>query len=565
MRRTLLAALLPLVAWSLPPATASAVTVQLDGGEPLSVFTLLQDGSIELTLPGEAEYVALTFGDDPEEAEDGCGLERGDDGLLAAPLEDCRLYGPDAAAWETLVASSWSESGGGTVLGAVQLVPAEPLPTELAMADGGVSLPPELEGHDAALHVLDFGWIRVPPVAAGGFLDLNLDVPDLGSLQDVMEEATEWTDIATLRTRSPDGVERTGTFPLLPPPGGGGEDGYDDSGDLPPAPDGNLGAVARLSDIEEQDKQWIEHPECPDGPDHRGRGPYVICIDLSGRSDGRPWQTRLPTDDFILRPNRAFVVYVRHNVGEQLEVAMSGDRGLYFAGDKNLTQSAPPGSQSRGETYVPPTVVSRQQFAPRMPGKTDLNIRHHTGDVRMEFTVQPVYIGAIRVGLGMVFLTPEREYTIVTVPGSQTREIALATNEPSSPVAAEIVLGFAPFVFQPHGRGYFGERGLAQRLAPYVGLGLLQTRAEEDDIKFSLLRSIYLGLEVELTATASLAASFVLGRTERLKQPYRVGGPIENGVQEVPTTLGFMPGAAIVINLSPDFLRFTPIKPPSTP
>jgi hypothetical protein len=57
----------------------------------------------------------------------------------------------------------------------------------------------------------------------------------------------------------------------------------------------------------------------------------------------------------------------------------------------------------------------------------------------------------------------------------------------------------------------------------------------------------------------------VLGRTERLKQPYRVGGPIEQGIQEVPTTLGFMPGAAVVINFSPDFLRFTPIKPPSTP
>lgn len=555
MRRSLLLAVL-LAGSALAPGSARAAPVAVDGDAPaISVFDLVADGGLMLTVAGEAEP-SLVVGD-PADYEDECWLESTETGWWAG-FGACWLLADAGVDRDEFHVVTWTEEGEVAVLGRIPIVPADTLaePVALDADQGGVILPEGLTGQEAALQLPGWGWLGLGAVGSGGFVDLDLQIDGLGDLVPLLVEYLQDGYRFGLRTRDGDGAETLGFVEGLA--GGATTDG-------PAEPTGggpSMGPPPGPLSIEQQDEYWIKHPECPVGPDRRGRGPYVICLDLTGRSEGTPYETRLPTDDFILRPNRAFVVYVRHFAGEPIEVAMTGDRGLYMPRDLNATESGGH-TASRGDARK--TVISRQQFGPQLPGETKLAVQHTGGELYLEFAIQPVYIGAIRVGLGMVFNTPEREYTIVRQPGSQTSEIAMATTEPSSPVAAEIVIGFAPFVFQPHGRGYFGRRGMGQRVAPYVGLGILQTRAEQDNVRFSLLRSIYLGVEVELTAHASVAAAFVLGRTDRLKQPYRVGGPIEPGLTQVPTTPGFLPGMGLVINFSPDFLRFSPIKGGGTP
>lgn len=537
------------------PGAAGAGPLVLDGEtRSISVFDLAEGGGLDVSVEGTRDGVGLVAGN-PSAPGVECSLGRTGDESWRAEVGDRQALAVAGAGSSEFHVVALSGEGDAEVLGGFRVQGASPIAGPLALdeAEGGVAVPAGLAGQEAVLQVPRWGWLALGQVGDGGLVDLDVKVEGLGKLVPLLGEVLQEGGAFAPRTRDVGGQESSGTV-----------EGQGSGGTVAtPGASRPSGRPPGVKTVDQQEKDWPERLDCPTHDDRRGRGPYVICLDLSGDSAGGPWETRLPTDDFILRPNRAFIIYVRHLASEDVEIGMTGKRGLYYAGDLDLTGDL--SAENRGGDPPARTLITPQHFGPQLPGETRLAIRHGGHETILEFAIQPVYIGAIRVGLGMVFGTPEREYTIVTVPGSQTREVALATTEPSSPVAAEIVLGFAPFVFQPHGRAYFGPRGLDQRIAPYVGLGILQTRAEQDAARLSLLRSIYLGVEIEMTATSSLAAAFVLGRVDRLKQPYRVGGPVEDGILEVPTTPGFLPGAGVVINFSPDFLRLSPFSAGSKP
>jgi hypothetical protein len=558
MRRTILICVLLALAAGPPGLAAAAPFTPDDPGAQLSAFDLVEAGGLQIQADSALDELFILTGSlDAPDAWCQAWLEDG----WTVYAADCELLASlgEQSAEPITVATADSETGEWSALGSIALAPVQLMEPMLSLDpdQGGLSLGGEAAGRDVALQLPGWGWMVVGQANDMGFADLDLELEGVGGLLPLLSEYLDYGQPIGVRVRG-DGADLAWTIDSLGD-GGGSFDPDVDPGGQTFSGGGGSGPLAPLS-LDDQDRFWQAHPECPvaAAADRKGRGPYVICVDLTGRSDDTAFSARVPSDDYILRPNRAFVILVRHWEGDFVEIGMTGTSGLYFATDNDLTGGV---GLRGGDIAAPRTVITRQQYAPRQPGVASVDVRRNSQQaVHLEFSIQPVYLGAIRVGLGLVFLPPERGYTIVRSPGSQTAEIAVSTGETSSPVAAEVVLGFAPFVFQPHGRGYFGKRGLAQRLAPYIGLGLMQTRPDADSARFSLLSSIYLGFEIELTPTSSLAASFVLARTKRLQAPYKVGGPIEDGFTEVPTALGFMPGAAVVINFSPDFLRFSPIR-----
>ena len=199
-------------------------------------------------------------------------------------------------------------------------------------------------------------------------------------------------------------------------------------------------------------------------------------------------------------------------------------------------------------------MVSEVSFGPRLPGESDIKvvlenvIKGAISTYRTEVTVEELYIGAFRLGLGPVFQgAVERSYAAEVMPGSQQAQIVAKT---SGTTDLELVLGFAPYLLDYYQRG--GRASISRRtsyVAPYVGLGLVN--AKENSLE--LLKSLHLGVELELSPGFSFATTFVMRRVTRLADGYHVGMPV-NG-PDVPTTTGYNWGWGLVANFSPEFFK----------
>jgi hypothetical protein len=196
------------------------------------------------------------------------------------------------------------------------------------------------------------------------------------------------------------------------------------------------------------------------------------------------------------------------------------------------------------------------RFAPRKAGPADVTVSDDSGgdnfSLKVELEVEERFWGAARLGIGTLF-GDFREYKIGTPAGSQTTLIS----ESRVPVQFEIVTGVALYPealdLRGGGRGYSGYCK-NYHLAPFVGFGLVGQSATG----IAALTSFHIGLEVEFTRELSLAATFVLKRSRGLSNGYAVGSPINAGAAEDSfTTTSFVPGGALVLTATPQFLQFS--------
>lgn len=276
---------------------------------------------------------------------------------------------------------------------------------------------------------------------------------------------------------------------------------------------------------------------------------YLVCVDLVTEGDQPRFQFK-PDTRQILRPNRAVLVKVRHRRETTVDITMEGERGLYMPGVR--VDVAPPGKpqgQAGAEESI--DVVSEATFGPRRPGQADIKVKTTDGRLNPTYTVEllieEAYLGAIRLGLGPVFKSAvDRAYEARTTPGSQQAEI-VATS--SGNVDLELVLGFAPFVFDYlTDGGRAAVTGCSLCIAPYVGIGLLNQRGTS----LELMKSLHLGLEWEMSPSFSVAGTMVLRRVTRLAPGYEVGSPVDG---EVPTTAAIGVGGGLVFSFSPELFK----------
>lgn len=283
---------------------------------------------------------------------------------------------------------------------------------------------------------------------------------------------------------------------------------------------------------------------------------YVICVDAA-EPDAK---VKLPVEGPVVRPDKSIVVVVRLRAEHTMVMQLSGQRGVFVPGARGGDQEDG-GGRTRGagdDGFVVPTYRTVEQvFPPRLPGAADLEVtvRRPRGgfysNVRVELIIDRTYSSALRVGFGGVFLgAVDREFDAQTQPGAGQAEI-VATGSQSYDL--ELVLGFAPFL-ERGGRSY-ASPSLA-RFAPYIGVGLLSQGGGGggDAVQLEFFKSLHLGVEWELNPTFSVALTGVLRRVDRLSPGLRIGGPVEGN--NVPTVERQALGLGLVINISPEFLRF---------
>ena len=173
------------------------------------------------------------------------------------------------------------------------------------------------------------------------------------------------------------------------------------------------------------------------------------------------------------------------------------------------------------------------------------------GDVSTELIVDKAYFGTFRFGVSHVFFSPEANYTTVKRTDLSPSEIVKRGGNLN-----EIVLGYSLYLdgFKINGRRYFlTDEGAAAFFARHLGIYAGFGAVSYSPGSFDFLKSLHLGLEWEFSRNISLAATFVLRRSDHLADGYAVGGPAP--ASGVPTETRYVPGLGVVLNFSVDFLK----------
>jgi hypothetical protein len=259
----------------------------------------------------------------------------------------------------------------------------------------------------------------------------------------------------------------------------------------------------------------------------------------------------------VIRPNQGVTVNVCHDASEApITIALGGTRGLVAPGANNPTVAEDSHSSNQLVLAPNPKKVIETRFTPRQPGTADVTVTWgstaNPTTYNLELQVDTLYWGAVRFGLG-TSIADWNGYQIATFAGSAQPEIRSAHTQ----VAFDLVNGFAPYLFDfmfcaGHG-GRSETVGCNARVAPFIGYGLLGASSQG----IQALSSIHLGFEFEFASNFSVAANFVMRRTQGLAQGYQPGSPVP-----VTTTIDdvtrdtWQPGFAFVVNASPSFLQF---------
>lgn len=288
-------------------------------------------------------------------------------------------------------------------------------------------------------------------------------------------------------------------------------------------------------------------PQCP-APDPET---YVLCFDTTG-STGSGFRFADGRESAILRPNRPVKVWVLHERGDRVQVNATGTRGVWEPG------TAPRATTQSAETSKPEKQYEATEtlLAPRRPGDMAVTVAILRAEQRVwersvELLIESTWSGAVRSGVGFLWCPYERDYEVLTVPGSAQPEVVNAVGELAGP-GVEVVIGYAPFLDRG-GRGYQSPEDrsfLPGRFAPYLGLGLLSASTTQS---LGLLKTAYVGAEWEFNASSSISLALALHQVEGLREGFRLGGPART--DDIVSFSTYRPGLALVLNASPDFMK----------
>ena len=284
---------------------------------------------------------------------------------------------------------------------------------------------------------------------------------------------------------------------------------------------------------------------------------YVVCLDLIQNSTTfRAVGTDASAASFvkrqIMRPNAGLLVMVRHDAKSTVGAQLGGERGLFVS---RIVSNVPDANANAAMLPDVTAIVTTRPFGPRLPGAADLTVTETAADgtVRsqvIELIVEETHAGALRLGIASVFgKAVDRSYEARRVNGSQQSEI-VATG--ANKVDFELVLATAPYLFD-----YLlldGPRpaiSAGPRFAPYLGIGLVSVKADEN-AELAFLRSMYFGAELEFVPSFSVAGAVVIRKVSRLSASQHIGSPTTDGVSTESTTgVGF----GLVVNFSPEFFK----------
>jgi len=295
---------------------------------------------------------------------------------------------------------------------------------------------------------------------------------------------------------------------------------------------------------------------CP--PKDAPEDAYVLCAVVE--SDRFKGYKVYPETGGRLLPNRPLLIWVRHAADRRIKIGYDGELGIFNPETRDLREGRRAelgGRGKRGAEDVTPTVVTRLNLPPAMPGKLTIELRLYEpgtdpdseslDSLDVTFVVETTYLGTIRLGVAIVgpSALSARYSARQTAAGGQHRIIAEEVND----FETELVIGYAAYL-DSNGRPSTGCSWAPFCFSPYFALGVVSPTDEGVD----LLTSVHVGAEWEPVDNFSVAATVVGRRVSRLRNGLRIGGAVTEDADL--TASRYVLGGAIVFNVSPEFLRF---------
>ncbi|HET9625966.1 MAG TPA: hypothetical protein VFP84_31615 [Kofleriaceae bacterium] len=212
------------------------------------------------------------------------------------------------------------------------------------------------------------------------------------------------------------------------------------------------------------------------------------------------------------------------------------------------------------------SLISTFFIPPHRPGALHLDVKFldpvdakPKSETAVDLDVDQGYAGAIRVGLGHVFHAAgpaDHTYSKIRRAKNLPAEITQGSANDGELVIGYSVFGETAFAGgSPAGRTYaIRDQGagafLKHHLGLYVGVGLLEFNTST--LKF--LKSVHLGLDIEISRNISIVSSLALRRATTLGGGLSPGGPAPDG--DIPTTNRLELGWGLTLNFSTDFISF---------
>ena len=273
-----------------------------------------------------------------------------------------------------------------------------------------------------------------------------------------------------------------------------------------------------------------------------------------------------------IEPNSFGLVIVKH--ADSLVATVGSDppqliQAPFYEPLGQSATTAAAGVRDVAAAPAPRVVCTTHEVGPQAPGGHQVTIqllqpgsatdtaKKVVSERKLDLLVLKRYVGAFRTGVAVIGLAPDRTFARRTAPGSTQAEIVQSELTP-----LELVVGYSIFrsSLGGPGRSYFQRNGEARqddRLGLYLGFGALSL-AGGTNVDF--LKSVHLGVEVEVGPHLAIALTGVLRRVDRLGFGADIGAPAG---ADVPTENRYVPGVGLVVNISPEFFKFAN-KPPGT-
>jgi hypothetical protein len=273
---------------------------------------------------------------------------------------------------------------------------------------------------------------------------------------------------------------------------------------------------------------------------------YVVCAQVSG--DRVEAVSVFPDTGAVLLPNHSFRVIILHPRDRRIVVATTAAYGVYAPAVRALNEGLGPREKIHW-------TVTEKTLPPFRPPKASIHIGvamprsdAELDGTDVDFVVQDVYAGALRIGIAALgFDARNQEYARVPDAAGTGYEVKALQ---AAQADFELVVGYTPYL-DTGGRGQLGCSRRPFCFAPYIGVGVVAPKPQANG--FDALTSVHLGIDWEITSAFSISASLVARRVDRLAPGLQVGGPVGGEADLTHKEMGY--GAAVLLNVSPDFLK----------
>jgi hypothetical protein len=265
----------------------------------------------------------------------------------------------------------------------------------------------------------------------------------------------------------------------------------------------------------------------------------------------------------IVEPNVFGLIVVRHS--EQLQPTFDSSvlAKLELPGIRDMvpqsgdTSKLGPNVKTRG-VEPPKYICTTYRVAPRGAGGFTLTLglidptkpTIPVGQRKLDVIVRQRFSGAFRAGIAGIFGAKDQKFEARAAPDGSQAEIVRTEQTP-----IELVLGHSIYfsgLGGGRGRSYFAADG-APVQDSHAGLFLGFGAVSVGQAGVDFLKSLHLGLEWEVSPYLAIAVTGVLRRVDELAAGAVVGGPAG---MTIPTQSHYVPGAAVVVNITPSFFRF---------